>query len=175
MIHATDDIQLIPLSIDDVAVIFGMLDSEREYMREWLPFVDNTHKPEDTAAAIQQMILSPEKQFTIRYEGKFVGLIGFKDLDPENKKIEIVYWLSQHQQGKGIMINSVKALLAYAFDEMEMNRVQIKVAVTNAKSNRIPQKLGFLLEGVERDGELLVDNKYTDINIYSLLKKEYKG
>lgn len=56
---------------------------------------------------------------------------------------------------------------------MGMNRVQIKVAIDNKKSRKIPEKLGFQIEGIEREGELLVDNVYTDIAVYSLLKKEY--
>lgn len=175
MIRITDDIQLIPLCLDDISDIFRMLNDEREYMREWLPFVDHTHKEEDTANAVAGMLQSPAEQFTIRYMGILVGLIGFKDYDEVNRKIEIGYWLSQYQQGRGIMIRSVEALLDYAFVCLNVNRVQIKVAVGNSKSNRIPQKLNFTLEGVERDGELLVDNKYTDINVYSLLKKEYKN
>ena len=174
MIRISEDIQLIPLCLDDVSDIFRTLDSEREYMREWLPFVDHTHQEEDTAKAITHLTQSSSEQFTIRYMGIFVGLIGFKDYDEANRKIEIGYWLSQYQQGKGIMIRSVEALLGYAFGQLEVNRVQIKVAVGNNKSNRIPRKLGFTFEGVERDGELLVDNKFTDINVYSLLKKEYK-
>lgn len=175
MIKLTEDILLRPLVAEDVADIFRTLDTEREYMREWLPFVDHTHQEEDTAKAMEKMIGSPSHQYTIRHQGELIGLIGFKDRDDTNKKIEIGYWLSQYQQGKGIMTRSVKALIAYAFDTLEMNRVQIKVAIGNAKSNRIPQRLGFTAEGVERDGELLVDNKYTDLNIYSLLKREYKG
>lgn len=175
MIRVTDDIQLIPLCLDDVSDIFRMLNAEREYMREWLPFVDHTLEEEDTAKAVAGLIQSPAEQFTIRYMGFLVGLVGFKDLDDVNKKIEIGYWLSQYQQGKGIMIRSVDMLLDYAFTHLGMNRVQIKVATGNVKSNRIPQKLGFTLEGVERDGELLVDNRYTDINVYSLLKKEYRN
>ncbi|MDD4514250.1 GNAT family protein [Massilibacteroides sp.] len=174
MIRISDDIQLIPLCLDDATDIFRILNDEREYMREWLPFVDNTHQEEDTAKAVGDMVNSSAEQFTIRYMGKLIGLIGFKDFDEVNGKIEIGYWLSQYMQGKGVMVRSVKALIDYAFEHLGVNRIQIKVAVENAKSNRIPVKLDFTLEGVERDGELLVDNKYTDLNIYSLLKKEYK-
>lgn len=175
MIRITDDIQLIPLCLDDISDIFRLLNDEREYLREWLPFVDHTQKEEDTANAVVQMLNTSSEQFTIRYMGIFVGLVGFKDYDEKNRKIEIGYWLSQYQQGRGIMIRSVQALLGYAFEHLNMNRVQIKVAVGNSKSNRIPKKLNFTFEGVERDGELLVDNKYTDINVYSLLKKEYNN
>lgn len=174
MIQVTEDIVLNPLSVDDIFKIFNTLDTEREYMREWLPFVDSTNVVEDTASYVNHVLHTEDKQFTIWYKDKFVGLIGFKGTDTDNKKIEIGYWLSQYVQGKGIMTRSVSKLLEYAFNDMDMNRVQIKVAVANQKSRNIPERLGFQFEGIERDGELLVNNVYTDIAVYSLLKKEYK-
>jgi len=175
MIQITEDIVLNPLSVDDIFKIFNTLDTEREYMREWLPFVDSTNIVEDTANFVNHVLQSEDKQFTIWYKEKFVGLIGFKDTDVNNKKIEIGYWLSQYVQGKGIITQSVRKLLEYAFGTLEMNRVQIKVAIANLKSRNIPERLGFQFEGIERDGELLVDNEYTDIAVYSLLKREFKG
>ena len=174
MIQVSDDIALYPLSVDDIFKIFNTLNDEREYMREWLPFVDTTQEEEDTANFVNHVLQTEDKQFTIYYQEKFVGLVGFKDTDKLNKKLEIGYWLSQYAQGKGIMQQSVFALLQLAFDEMDMNRIQIKVAVENNKSRRIPERLGFLEEGIERDGELLVDGIFTDIVIYGLLKREFK-
>ncbi|NDV79126.1 GNAT family N-acetyltransferase [Dysgonomonas sp. 511] len=173
MIQVTDDIVLNPLSIDDIFKIFNTINTEREYMREWLPFVDSTREEEDTANFVNYVLETGDKQFTIYYQGKFVGLTGFKDTDMLNKKLEIGYWLSQFAQGKGIMTACVEKLIDYAFTEMGMNRIQIKVAEGNQKSRRIPEKLGFTSEGIERDGELLVDDVYTDIIVYSLLKREY--
>lgn len=174
MIQVSDDIALYPLSVDDIFKIFNTLNNEREYLREWLPFVDTTREVEDTGNYVRYVLQTADKQFTIYYNDQFVGLIGFKDTDADNKKIEIGYWLSQNAQGKGIMTQSVSKLVEYAFNEMGMNRIQIKVAVGNNKSRRIPEKLGFQMEGIERDGELLVDNVFTDIAVYSLLRKEYK-
>ncbi|MDU1889244.1 MAG: GNAT family protein [Dysgonomonas sp.] len=173
MMKVSDDIILNPLSVDDIFKIFNTLNDEREYMREWLPFVDTTREVEDTASFVNHVLQTDEKQFTISFQDKFVGLIGFKDTDILNKKTEIGYWLSQFAQGKGIITQSVNRLLEYAFNEMDINRVQIKVAVGNHKSRRIPEKLGFQFEGMERDGELLVDNVFTDIVVYSLLKREF--
>lgn len=175
MIQVSDGIVLYPLSVDDIFKIFNTLNDEREYMREWLPFVDATHAVEDTANFVNHVLQTEDKQFTIYYEDKFVGLVGFKDTDRTNKKTEIGYWLSQFAQGKGIMMKSVLRLLELAFTEMDINRIQIKVAVDNHKSRRIPEKLGFQIEGVERDGELLVDGAFTNIAVYSLLKKEFKN
>ncbi|MDR1707957.1 MAG: GNAT family N-acetyltransferase [Prevotella sp.] len=175
MIQVLENVVLNPLSEKDIPDIFNTLNNEREYMRVWLPFVDYTYEENDTRNFVISNLGTVDKHFTISYKETFVGLIGFKDTDPLNRKTEIGYWLSQQAQGKGIMVHSVLKLIEYAFSEMDMNRIQIKVAVNNHRSKQIPEKLGFLLEGVERDGELLVDNVYTDINVYSLLKKEFKG
>ena len=122
------------------------------------------------------MLSDPEENkeyvFVIHYDGAFAGLIGFKDTDKLNKKTEIGYWLSESYQKKGIITESVKVLLHFAFDELDINRIQIKCAVGNAPSRNIPRKLGFKFEGVERDGELLVDNQFTNIEVYSLIKKD---
>jgi ribosomal-protein-serine acetyltransferase len=84
MIRVSDDIQLVPLCLDDASSIFRLLDSEREYMREWLPFVDYTHQEEDTARAVVGMIKSETEQFTIRFQGMIVGVAGYKDFDVAN-------------------------------------------------------------------------------------------
>lgn len=174
MIRVDEDLYLKPLCKEDALYIFETLNNEREYMRVWLPFVDTTTGIEVTQNFVNPSIYSIDQHFTIIFENKFVGLIGFKGTDTENHKTEIGYWLSQYAQGKGIMIRSVLKLIEYAFDTMDMNRIQIKVAVKNDRSKQIPEKLGFYMEGIERDGELLVDNVYTDIAVYSLLKKEFK-
>ena len=55
---------------------------------------------------------------------------------------------------------------------MKLNRIQIKVAVGNHKSAAIPNRLRFQLEGIERAGEFH-DNKYLDLQVFSLLKQDW--
>jgi len=102
----------------------------------------------------------------------FAGLIGFKDSDKQNKRTELGYWLSEEYQKKNIITQCVQTLCEFAFDELEMNRVQIRCAVGNLPSKKIPQKLGFVLEGIERDGEKLTGGIFTDLEVYSKLKND---
>lgn len=50
-----------------------------------------------------------------------------------------------------------------------------RCAAGNAPSNAIPRRLGFTLEGVEREGELMADGQYVDLNVYSILKREIEN
>ena len=157
-------------------IIFNCIDENREYLRKWLPFVEFTQMVRDTELFIRSIIDKPQGErddvFVIWYKGEFAGLIGFKDTDFLNYKTEIGYWLAEKMTHKGIVIRSVKKLINIAFRDMHMNRVQIRCGIVNTRSAAIPKKLGFVLEGVERDGERHT-GKYIDLEIYSLLKKEW--
>lgn len=165
--------RIMPLDAED---IFNTIDSQRTYLGQWLPFVASTRSISDTENYINHMLndaFNTDKVFTIRYKNNFVGIIGYKGIDELNHKLEIGYWLSENYQGKGIMTLSVASLCAYAYTKMDINRIQIKCACKNIASKKIPQRLHFRMEGIERQGELLSSGIYTDIETYSQLKSEY--
>jgi len=176
IIKIDETILLRQLQKSDGEEIFHTIDNEREHLGPFLPFVEKTKAVSDTQAFVDMTLDTPEGQreytFTIRENDKFIGLIGFKSTDRMNMITEIGYWLSEKAQGKGIMTRAVKKLIAFAFDERGMNRIVIKCAVGNTKSKNIPKRLGFTCEGTERDGELLAGGVYTDIEVYSLLKRD---
>jgi ribosomal-protein-serine acetyltransferase len=170
-------ISLKEIDLSDANDIFRTIDSQREYLRKWLPFIDNTKEVTDTRRFIKAMMDTPEKTkeftFVIHFEGEFAGLIGTKDTDKANKRTEIGYWLSEKFQKKGIITQSARRLMQFLFDELEMNRIQIKCATENFSSKKIPQRLGFCHEGIERDGELLINDKFTDLDLFSMLKRDF--
>lgn len=168
--------ELHQLKISDSEDIFKLINHQRGYLGKWLPFVAKTKNPEDTLHYIESVVKAPEDQFeyvfTIRYENEITGLLGFKDTDKENKKTEIGYWISEKFQKRGIVTRSVERICNFAFHNLQMNRIQIKCAVGNSASEKIPQRLGFQYEGIEREGELLSANNFTDLKVYSKLKSD---
>ena len=171
-----DDLILKEIQLSDANAIFEIIDHQREYLREWLPFIDYTRHIGDTRAYIHSIHDKPgdhrDKVFTIWFRGNAVGLMGLKGTDLDNHKTEIGYWLSNDMQGKGIVTRSCRRLIAYLFDNMSMNRIQIRVGTTNEKSKNIPKRLGFKFEGIERCGELL-NTGFTDLEVYSMLLTEF--
>ena len=71
------------------------------------------------------------------------------------------------------MISACKAVVDYCFRELELNRIEIRVATENHKSLVIPEKLGFHKEGCLRSAEWLY-NKYVDHYVFGLTKDDYK-
>ncbi len=164
------------LDESDATYIFTAIDTQREYLGKWLPFVAVTKEISETTKYIDSVIKAPEDRpeyiFTIWKNGMYAGLVGLKAIDTLNKRTEIGYWLSEKFQKQGIMTRAVSRLCEFGFGELGLNRIQIKCAVGNIPSKNIPKRLGFKFEGIERDGELL-DNGYTDLEVYSKLKSEF--
>ena len=165
------------LEIEDAGHIFKAIDAQREYLGKWLPFVEFTKNIKDSLDYVNSVVTMPEVckeyQFSIFCNNNFAGLIGFKGTDRLNQKSEIGYWLCEEFQGHGIMTDSVRALIKFGFSELNLNRIQIKCAPDNIKSNNIPKRLGFLLEGTERDSEFVREGIFRDANIWSLIKKDF--
>lgn len=163
--------------LSDAPAMFRMIDTQRQYLGRWLPFVAATRTENDSYAYLQSVLSAPSERrellCTITADGRFAGLVGFKDTDRANRKTEIGYWLGEEYQGRGIMTRCVEALCGLAFSELDMNRIQIQCAVGNTKSSNIPRRLGFTLEGIARAGELQADGRFSDIEVYSLLREEY--
>ena len=56
----------------------------------------------------------------------------------------------------------------------ELNRIEIRAAVGNARSRAIPERLGFREEGTLREAEL-VDGAALDIVVYSMLASQWRA
>jgi len=174
-IRINDKIRLEQVKLSMAQIIFDTIDNDREYLKEWLPFVEFTKQVSDTKAFISGVSTKGNKKdiiYSIWYKEEFAGLIGFKDTDWANRKTEIGYWLALKMQGKGTASLCVQKLVKYAFNNLKLNRIQLKVAEGNSKSEAIPIRQGFRYEGIERAGELH-NNTYLNLKVYSLIKEEY--
>ena len=102
---------------------------------------------------------------------ELIGSIGFVYLDFEAKKTEIGYWIDKHEEGRGIITRACQTLIDYAFNELEMNRVEIRCSSKNLRSSAVPERLGFTKEATLRQAELLKDGLH-DFSIYGLLAQD---
>lgn len=175
--HIIDnDIELRLVDTHHSKAMFMSIDSNREHLRKYLPWVDSTKTVDDTRGFIE----STKKQHAanngfnagIWYRGEFAGVIGFHNIDHSNKNVSIGYWLDERYVGKGIMTKACREFVDYAFNTLELNRVEIRCAEDNLKSRAIPERLGFIKEGIIRDGELL-NHGYVDSVVYGILKREW--
>jgi len=164
------------LRLESAGTIYHSISENREHLRSWLPFVDDTKKLSDTEIFLKSVLNStcPKKDliYEIWYERAFAGLIALKEIDAWNKKTELGYWITSRFEGKGLITKSCRELIDLSFNQLGLNRIQLKAAVGNARSCMVAERLNFRVEGIERQGERH-HNKYFDLITYGLLKRDW--
>lgn len=162
---------------EDAAAIFAVTDQNRDYLRTWLPWLDNTKEVTDTTAFIKKNLEHYAKheglQVAILFEDKIVGVASFNSINWSNKTTDIGYWLAKDYQGKGIMTRVVRALTGYAFNHFKVNKVEIRAAVSNKASQGVAERLGYTKEGTIRQAEILY-GQYVDHVVYGMLATEWQ-
>ncbi len=174
-INIDDKIRIELIEEKHTQSIFDMVNENRNHLRPWLPFVDRMQTVEFTKNFVNETMQRNkdgiEYAFVIFNNDKMVGRIGVYKIDHQNSIGEIGYWIVENSQGSGIVTKCCKGLIDFCFNDLKLNRIEIKCGTENLKSKTIPEKLNFTKEGVIRQGELLYD-KFIDLILFSLLKKE---
>lgn len=176
-LEVNEDIYLRMLSARDAEDMFTLIDTSREYLRRWLPWIEETKQVEDSLEFIKHTFYAYNNRqgltAGIFYRDTFVGVIGYNRLDFTNHIGTIGYWLGEKYQHQGIMTKTVAAITTYGFEELRLNRIEIRVAPENKSSIAIPERLQFTKEGTLRQAEKLYGH-YVDHHLFSMLKEEWK-
>lgn len=102
-------------------------------------------------------------------------LIGTITLDKDKTfpRAEISYWISNSYRNTGFATEAISKVIAYAFTNMSINRIQAMHFPNNYASGRVLQKSGMQYEGTLRQyvgmGEM-----HLDCMMYSIIKEEFK-
>lgn len=156
--------------------LFAITESNRDHLREWLPWLDSTRSSEDTKAFIKDAQKQTSEnngfQTAILFQRQITGVIGHHGIDWPNRRTSLGYWLAKEYQGRGIMTRSCRAYVSHAFQTLRLNRVEIRCATENRKSCAIPQRLGFTLEGTLHEAEWLYDH-FVDHSVYAILARDW--
>ena len=157
--------------------LFSLVDRDRDYLRQWLPWVDATKTADDTLSFIKSSL----EQFAsghgfaagIWSDQRVCGIIGTHKLDLLNRQGEIGYWLGQSFQGQGIVTAACRAVIAHLFDDLDLHRIVLRCAQDNEKSCAVARRLDFSEEGLAREAVLL-HGHFHDARLFALLRRDWK-
>jgi len=100
---------------------------------------------------------------------KIMGIIDLR-ISIKNSMGEMGYWIGVPYWNKGYMTEVVKSVIKFAFDVLNLNRIQALHFLSNPASGRVMEKCNMVFEGILR--EYLFHKVYHDCKIYSILRKD---
>lgn len=109
-----------------------------------------------------------------RSDDGFVGWITLNDWNPDFRSAALGYCLARAAWGQGYATEAARALLTWAYDRLDLNRVKAEADTRNDASARVLTKLGFVLEGTQRE-DCVVDGVVSDTWVFGLLRREWEA
>jgi ribosomal-protein-serine acetyltransferase len=168
-----------PYCAADAEQVFAAIDESRDFLRPWMPWVDDHATVEDTREfcirCAASWLLRTELPLAIFevVSGRYVGSTGFHEPDWELRSFEIGYWLRVTAVGFGYMTEAVRLVTELAFTSLRARRVHLSCEAHNEASQRVAERAGFVLEGRLRNGLLATDGSAVDALVYSLIPEEW--
>jgi RimJ/RimL family protein N-acetyltransferase len=118
------------------------------------------------------------RPFTIidKQTGKIAGSSSLGNISLHDLRAEIGWsWLGKEFRSTGLNKNAKFAMMRYAFDELNFERVEFKTDVLNARARQGLKNVGGIEEGVLRSHMTMWNNRRRSSIYYSVLKDEWLG
>ena len=92
--------------------------------------------------------------FAIQYKNSLgdvkslVGIVSLKNIDSDNKKANVGYWIGEQYWGNGLATESVTLVINYAFSVLGLEEISAYVYSENKASIRVLEKNGMTKKGM---------------------------
>lgn len=173
----TSRLKLRPFNDSDVDDLFA-LQSNAYVLRYWnTPPWTERARAEKFISTCQQMA---EEGTGIRLavdresDDSFIGWCTFNRWNPAYRSASIGFCFNESVWGHGYATESARALVEWAFNTLDLNRIHSETDTRNIASARVLEKLGFVREGTMRE-DCIVDGVTSDSWVFGLLRREWEA
>jgi RimJ/RimL family protein N-acetyltransferase len=147
-------------------------------LRPWMPWAQTAPTVEES----EENIRRAAARFALREDlrlnaylkstGEFVVGTGLHRPDWSVPRLEIGYWVRRRFAGQGYVTESTARLARFAFEHLAAERVEIRCDDKNHRSARIPERLGFALEGTLRHDSRTPTGELRNTRVYALVRDQ---
>ncbi len=148
-------------------------------LHKWMPWAKDKSSIEDDEISMREahikflnktdlMMLAFDKE-----TGEFLGGTGLHRFDWDRRIMEIGYWYRKSVHGQGFATEGTKALIRYAFEVCQTNKILIEHADGNDASRRVIEKAGFEFEYIVKGENFLNDGTCVDEYLYGLFNADH--
>jgi ribosomal-protein-alanine N-acetyltransferase len=102
---------------------------------------------------------------------QLMGTVGIYHIKTLHRKCEIGFWLQKEFWGKGYIHEAAGAVIQFSFGPLKLHRIEATVETENKASIKTLSKLGFRLEGTQRECEWKY-NRWIDLHQFALLNED---
>jgi RimJ/RimL family protein N-acetyltransferase len=109
----------------------------------------------------------------LKSDDRLIGGLGIHNLSLSCRSASVGLFIGDKKEwGKGYGSAALKLLIEYGFDNLNLNRIWLRVHADNPRAKGIYERLGFKLEGCLRQ-DMFREGKYIDTLMMGILRDEW--
>jgi ribosomal-protein-alanine N-acetyltransferase len=141
-----------PVKPEDAAELAALYAANRDFLAPFEPVrAEDFFTADGQRERLQVQLDGGTHPFAIVDEGAIAGTISIFHIMRESlQSCTVGYWIDQARNGRGLATGAVEGIVAYAFDELELHRVEAGTLLDNVASQRVLEKAGFERIGIAR-------------------------
>ncbi len=149
-----------------------------ERIWKWYPILLNTEEKLQNHFEDAEKLFVAKQKYTFaiidKRDGQMAGSTSYQYYSAIHRRVEIGWtWLGVDYQGTGLNKACKALLLNYAFEKLDLMRVELKADVLNLPSVKAMEKIGAIREGVLRSRMQMYGDRRRDSVYYSILREEW--
>ncbi len=164
-------------AIDDYLALNDFENRNKNHLARWETIASQSNQRR-LESWIQECVEGNSARFFIRIKENpdtIIGLCNFTQIfRGAFQACYLGYKIDEEYEGKGIMFEALRALIAYVFEELNLHRIMANYMPSNMRSARLLHRLGFLVEGHAKN-YLLINNKWEDHVLTALSIEQWKS
>lgn len=126
----------------------------------------------ENAQKFIQSMKDNKLEWAVEFGGRMIGQARLTVSEIDNRARYAIGLFDPTVWGRGLGTEITQLILHYAFEELNLHRVDLRVLEYNKRAIKCYKKCGFIQEGVEREGALIEGKYETDV-FMSILDREY--
>jgi RimJ/RimL family protein N-acetyltransferase len=174
----TDKVILRPIEETDMAAFLALAQDEGAWQYFTLNLAERDQLQKWMDAAFSERKANTRRPFTIieKAGGRIAGSSSMGNISMHDLRLEIGWsWLGKEFRSTGINRHAKYAMMRYAFEELNFERVEFKTDAMNARARKGLQNIGGKEEGILRSHMTMWNNRRRDSIYFSVLKSEWPG
>ncbi|HWL73677.1 MAG TPA: GNAT family protein [Burkholderiaceae bacterium] len=177
-VTAAPAVELMPLVAEakhDADEFLQAVIESKSTLTRWMPWCHADYSADDVARWFEtaDQMWANQTAFPMlirrKSDGSLLGGTGLHDVLLYGKReAELGYWVRKGARSQGVASTAIRAMAAFAFNELKLVRASIRIRLDNTSSRRAAERAGASFEGVARHGIVNGDARF-DAAQYSLL------
>ena len=167
------------IEVNEFNQFYELIENNRKRLLDYFP---NTAReissPEKAKDHLEKCLVKRELKeqflFGIYHSKHLIGYLNVKNIDWDVPKCELGYFIDFHQQGKGIMTAQIRHALLFSFENLEMEKIYLRIGQENIGSLKIAKRTGFKKEGLIRNDFRTATGELIDVAYYGITKEDFE-